>query len=124
MYLPLSLKPSLNPRNIMIDYERAALNAFAMEFSNTEIKDCFFHMLQCVWRQVQELFRKYMCRKIRYERKNNTTKVYNQNVKLYFEGTPRFSHHKKCYKGMAQLFHITYKSCAPFTLAVYRCIKK
>jgi len=39
-----SLKPNLNPKSIMIDYERAALNAMEMKFCDTEIKGCFFHM--------------------------------------------------------------------------------
>ncbi|KAL4119802.1 hypothetical protein QTP88_012569 [Uroleucon formosanum] len=46
--------PSLNP-SIMIDYERAVLNAIETEFCDTEVKACFFHMSQCIWRHVQEL---------------------------------------------------------------------
>jgi len=50
-----SLKSNLNPKSIMIDYERAALNAIETEFCETEVKGCFFHMSQCIWRHVQEL---------------------------------------------------------------------
>jgi len=32
-----SLKPNLNPKSIMIDYERAALNATDTEFCHTEL---------------------------------------------------------------------------------------
>lgn len=38
----------------MIDYERAALNTIKTEFCDTEVKCCFFHMSQCIWRHVQE----------------------------------------------------------------------
>ena len=34
--------PLLNPASIMIDYERAALNALTQNFPNAEIQGCFF----------------------------------------------------------------------------------
>ena len=45
--------PLLNPASIMIDYERAALNALTQNFPNTEIQGCFFHFVQSIWRHIQ-----------------------------------------------------------------------
>ena len=39
---PKEHNPLLNPALIMIDYERAALNALTQNFPNTEIQGCFF----------------------------------------------------------------------------------
>ena len=47
--------PMLNPATIMFDYERAAINAFAQVFPNAEIKGCFFHFGQAIWRHIQTL---------------------------------------------------------------------
>lgn len=45
--------PLLNPASIMIDYERAALNALTQNFPNAEIQGCFFHFGQSIWRHIQ-----------------------------------------------------------------------
>ena len=45
----------LNPATVMFDYERAAINEFAQVFLNAEIKGCFFHFGQAVWRHIQAL---------------------------------------------------------------------
>ena len=37
----------------MFDYEIAAINAFAQVFPNAEIKGCFFHFDQAIWRRIQ-----------------------------------------------------------------------
>ena len=47
--------PSLNPASIMIDFERAALNALTQNFPNAEIQGCFFHFGQAIWRHIQAL---------------------------------------------------------------------
>lgn len=39
------------PQYIMIDYERAALNAFQTELPEAEIKGCYFHWGQAIWRK-------------------------------------------------------------------------
>lgn len=49
-----TMQPGLNPSTVMIDFERAAMAAFAKEFQNTAQKGCFFHLTQCLWRKVQE----------------------------------------------------------------------
>ena len=45
----------LNPATVMFDYERAAINAFAQVFPISEIKGCFFHFGQAIWRHIQAL---------------------------------------------------------------------
>lgn len=48
-----NLRPSLNPKSIMTDFERAAKNAFRKVFPNAEQAGCFFHFGQCLWRKLQ-----------------------------------------------------------------------
>ena len=43
----------LNPSAIMIDYEKAAMNAISNVFPNANIKGCFFHLSQAIYRKVQ-----------------------------------------------------------------------
>ena len=38
----------------MVDFEIGARNALLRVFPQTEIKGCFFHLSQCVYRKVQE----------------------------------------------------------------------
>lgn len=49
-----SIKPELNPDTIMIDFEKAAINAISKKFPVTKIRGCFFHFTQSVWRHVQQ----------------------------------------------------------------------
>ncbi|XP_031327714.1 uncharacterized protein LOC116158974 [Photinus pyralis] len=48
------LRPNLKPSTIMIDFERAAIEAFQTEFPEILVRGCFFHLGQCIWRKVQE----------------------------------------------------------------------
>ena len=41
-----------NPTELLIDYERAAMNAFVDVFPDADVKGCFFHLAQNVYRQV------------------------------------------------------------------------
>jgi len=65
-----SLKPNLNPKTIMIDYEKTSINAIKTEFPNTKVNGCFFHLSQCIWRHVQDL-----------AYKKNTVKTLNLHCK-------------------------------------------
>jgi len=47
-------EPDLNPNSIMIDFEQSFILAFKDVFPNSEIKGCFFHFQQCMWRKIQE----------------------------------------------------------------------
>ena len=47
--------PSLQPDKIMIDFERAALNALTQNFPTAELQGCYFHFGQAIWRQIQAL---------------------------------------------------------------------
>ena len=43
----------LQPREVLVDFERAALNAMVEAFPDVEMKGCFFHLCQNVNRQVK-----------------------------------------------------------------------
>ena len=46
----------LNPKKIICDYEKAQYNAFKFHFTNAEIKGCWFHFCQAIYkRSVQEI---------------------------------------------------------------------
>lgn len=46
-------KPNLNPSILIIDFENAFYSTFKEEFPRSEIRGCFFHFTQCVWRKIQ-----------------------------------------------------------------------
>ena len=46
---------SLQPDTIMIDFERAALNALTQNFPTAVLQGCYFHFGQAIWRQIQAL---------------------------------------------------------------------
>ncbi|XP_073406402.1 uncharacterized protein [Dendrobates tinctorius] len=48
-----NLQPGLQPDNLMLDFELAAIQAFESEFPNLVKTGCFFHLSQSVWRKVQ-----------------------------------------------------------------------
>lgn len=39
----------------MIDFEKAAENAFSHSFPQAQIKGCFFHFAQSLWRNIQSI---------------------------------------------------------------------
>lgn len=49
----LRLEPDIKPTNIMIDFERASINAIVTFFDSSQLNGCFFHFTQSVWRQIQ-----------------------------------------------------------------------
>jgi hypothetical protein len=49
-----SITTGLCPKTIMIDFEKAAMNAINYEFPETKVKGCCFRFSQCIWRQVQD----------------------------------------------------------------------
>ena len=49
----LRLKPGLNPRSVLVDFEQAAINAFHAVFPNSTLKGCFYHLSQNIYRKVQ-----------------------------------------------------------------------
>jgi len=50
-----TLNESLNPKSIMVDFEKAAINAIQSVFTNTSVRGCFFHLSQSIWRHLQNL---------------------------------------------------------------------
>ena len=49
------IDPTLNPESVMIDFERAAINAIARNFPTAELHGCYFHYGQAIWRHIQSL---------------------------------------------------------------------
>lgn len=47
-------EPRLNPQYIMVDFERATMNAIRLVFPDAKISGCFFHFCQCIYRHVQK----------------------------------------------------------------------
>lgn len=48
------LKPGLNPKHIMIDFEQATMREAGKAFPEAQIHGCFFHFSQCIWRKIQQ----------------------------------------------------------------------
>ena len=49
-----TLNVSLKPVSIMIDFELAVINSLERVFLDSEIKGCFFHLSQNIYRKIQE----------------------------------------------------------------------
>lgn len=49
------LKPSINPKSILTDFEQGAINAFKECFPVIQTRGCHFHMSQCIWRKIQTI---------------------------------------------------------------------
>ena len=48
----LEIEPALNPQSIMVDFEKAAINALENNFISV-ISACFFHLSQNIYRKIQ-----------------------------------------------------------------------
>ena len=48
----LEIEPALNPMSIMVDFEKAAINALENNFISV-ISGCFFHLSQNIYRRIQ-----------------------------------------------------------------------
>ena len=46
-------QPDLNPLDVILDFERATINAVRIVFKDSSIHGCFFHFCQNIWRHVQ-----------------------------------------------------------------------
>ncbi|XP_048246386.1 uncharacterized protein LOC125377370 [Haliotis rufescens] len=49
------LNQPFNPEIFQVDFEVAAIRALRTEFQGSDIKGCFFHFTQAIWRKTQEL---------------------------------------------------------------------
>ena len=47
------LCPQAHSLYMLMDFEKASINSFQQLWPNTQVKDCFFHLTQNVWRKVQ-----------------------------------------------------------------------
>jgi hypothetical protein len=51
------LRPTWNPKSVMVDFEKAAINAFQKVFntatSQISVSGCFFHLQESILRKVQ-----------------------------------------------------------------------
>ena len=46
------LVPHLNPQKILVDFEKANMNAALLAFPEAEIKECYFHLCQSLVRKI------------------------------------------------------------------------
>lgn len=46
-------QPRLNPKSVMVDFELAAMKAVKQVFPEVNVYGCFFHLCQCIYRQIQ-----------------------------------------------------------------------
>ncbi|XP_071103353.1 uncharacterized protein [Haliotis cracherodii] len=49
------LNQPFNPETFQVDFEVPAIRALQIEFQGSDIKGCFFHFTQAIWRKTQEL---------------------------------------------------------------------
>ncbi|XP_071104150.1 uncharacterized protein [Haliotis cracherodii] len=49
------LNQPFNPKTFKVDFEVAAIRTLRTEFQGSDIKGCFFHFTQAIWRKTQEL---------------------------------------------------------------------
>ena len=49
------LPPQACIKSWMLDFERATINAVQKNFPSVEVRGCFFHLQQCIWRHIQRL---------------------------------------------------------------------
>lgn len=49
----LEIQENINPTDVMLDFEMAAIKSVQQHFPLTEVHGCFFHFTQNVWRHVQ-----------------------------------------------------------------------
>lgn len=47
--------PNLNPRICILDFELTAKSAIISAFPHIEVRGCFFHLCQSIWRKIQDL---------------------------------------------------------------------
>ena len=48
-----TLCPLVQPREMLLDFEKAAINSFEEVWPDALVRCCFFHLTQNVWRKVQ-----------------------------------------------------------------------
>jgi hypothetical protein len=58
----------------MMDFERSAISAFQESFPEAEVRGCFFHFQQCLYRKLQELG---------YSRLYDTDKHFAKRVRMF-----------------------------------------
>ena len=46
------LCPEADPTEILMDFEKAAINSFEHTWPGSIVKGCFFHLTQNIWRKV------------------------------------------------------------------------
>lgn len=50
-----NLIPTAAPRSVLVDFERAAINAFSTAYPGVSVRGCYFHLCQCVVRKLNEV---------------------------------------------------------------------
>ena len=49
----IQFAPTWNPENLLMDFEKAAINAFSTIFPQASFCGCYFHLRQSIHRQLQ-----------------------------------------------------------------------
>ena len=47
------LCPNAQPTHMLMDFEKAAINSFQHFWPDANVKGCFFHLTQNIWRKIQ-----------------------------------------------------------------------
>lgn len=68
----------MNPKMVMLDFERAAINALKITFPEAQIQGCFFHLCQCIYRSIQ-----------------------NNGLQTNYSDDPQFALHMRCLAALA-----------------------
>ena len=50
-----NLVPNLAPKRILLDFEKAAMNAAKIAFPQTDMRGCYFHLAQSITRKVSSV---------------------------------------------------------------------
>lgn len=49
------LQPNISPKKVIIDFEKAEINAFQNVFPGIRIMCCYFHFKQCLYRHLSQI---------------------------------------------------------------------
>ena len=93
---------------IMLDFERASMNAFTQVFDQFSLMNCFFHLCQSVQRRIQKSF------KVKYRTDKSFALASRLDVFLAFVPLEHWNHNEMVlidpdYPARAICFHLGFK---------------
>lgn len=115
------LQPLLNPTDVTIDFEKAAINAIGHAFPLAEIHCCKFHFGQSVYRNVQKVglqsiyrsdeefaFQIKLLTALAFVPPDNVTDAFEELVETEFYSENNESQHKEQIQQLVAYFQATY----------------